>query len=47
MRLNVTPKKETLNLDPIRKCTYLTATLASHGPVNFGNFFIWILQKLT
>lgn len=47
MRLNVTPKKETLNLDLIRKCTYLTATLVSHGPVNFGNFFIWILQKLT
>lgn len=47
MRLNLTPNKGSLNFDPIRKCTYLTATLASHSPVNFGNFFIWILQKLT
>lgn len=26
--------------------TYLIATRAPHGPVDLGNFFIWILQKL-
>lgn len=48
MRLNLTHKEQkALPLGPISKCTYLTATLASHSPGNFGNFFIWILQKLT
>lgn len=32
---------------PVGERTYLAATLASPGPVNFGDFFIGILQKLT
>lgn len=40
-------RAEVLHSGPVCKRTYLTATLASHSPVDFGNFFIWILQKLT
>lgn len=32
---------------PVCKRIYLTGTLASHGPVGFGNVSVWVLQKLT